>query len=380
MIAVAHVVDSGGIFGKEQVLLTLLRRQAVSGRVAPALLLFRGEGQAEPVLAARARALGVPIAYHARRRGFGVRDAIRLGREVRALGASVVHAHDYKADIPIALCPRRILPVPRVATIHGYEKGRSRLALRICEALDRLALRRFDRIVAVSAGVEADLTRAGLRPPRVTRILNGFDAEAFLAEAREAAPAPLPRDADPIVGAVGRLVPVKGYDILIRAFAGVVRQHPRALLAIVGDGEERAALEALASSLGISERVRLAGFQSPIAPWIARFDVFALPSRSEGLPVALLEACALARPAVASAAGGIPEVIRDGEDGLLVPPEDPVRLGARILELLDDPPLARRLGESARATLAGRFSVEAMGDAYARVYEEILTGSTSTAR
>ncbi|MBN1420380.1 MAG: glycosyltransferase [Planctomycetes bacterium] len=377
MIAVAHVVDSGGMFGKEQVLLALLRRQARGEDVAPTLVCFRGEGEGEPPLAVRARALGVRVAFHARRRGFGIRDAVRLGREMRALGAAVVHTHDYKSDISIALCPRRVLPAPRVATIHGYEKRRSRLALRICEALDRIALRRFDRVAAVSAAVEIDLARAGLRPPRVARILNGFDAEAFLAEARRGAPAALPHDAGPIVGAVGRLVPVKGYDVLIRAFAEVARRHPRALLAIVGDGEERGALEALVSRLGLSERVHLAGFQSPTGPWIERFDVFALPSRSEGLPVALLEACALGRPAVASAAGGIPEVIRDGQNGLLVPAEDPGRLAAGILSLLEDPARARTLGEAARATLEGRFSARAMAKAYLRLYEELLAGTTS---
>src|SRR5207244_12000408 len=160
----------------------------------------------------------------------------------------------------------------------------------------------------------------------------------------------------------------KGYDVLLHALSAL----PDAALVLVGDGPERRALEALASSLGLDERVLFAGWQAQPRRYLTTVDVFALPSRFEGFPLAVVEAMLAELPVVASDVGSVPEAVREGETGLLVPPDDPARLAAALRRLPAEPPLRLRLGEQGRALALERFTAAAMARSFERLYEEIL--------
>jgi glycosyltransferase involved in cell wall biosynthesis len=175
------------------------------------------------------------------------------------------------------------------------------------------------------------------------------------------------------IGAIGRLVPQKGFDLLLRALA---RLPDDVTCMVLGDGPERASLERLATELGLADRVTFAGWIERPREYLPGFELVAMPSRFEGLPLLAIEAALLERPVVATAAYGLPDVVRDGDTGVLVPPEDPVALANAIAGLLHDPARRAEMGRRARARALEKFSVEGMARSYEELYRRVLGGAT----
>lgn len=181
---------------------------------------------------------------------------------------------------------------------------------------------------------------------------------------------------EPLIVAIGNLYPVKGHQFLFDALHQVSERHPEMpwRLALAGRGEEEAALLRRADELGIASRVHLLGFRSDVADILAAADVYAMPSLSEGMPLALLEAMFSRKAIIASDVGGIPEVVTHSESALLVPPSDAGSLSQALEGLLGDPELRQSLAETAFRRAELHFSVKAMMDDYERMY----FGSTAT--
>ena len=177
-------------------------------------------------------------------------------------------------------------------------------------------------------------------------------------------------DAFLVVG-LGRLVPIKGFDLLVRALPALAAQIPSARVLLVGDGGERAALAAIAASLGVTERLRMTGEIFDVTAPLAAADVLAVPSRNEGMGRVIVEAMALGIPVVATAVGGIPDVVTDGECGRLVAPDDVEALAAALLELGRDGALRAKLGEAAEAR-AESFSTAVARDKLLAVYADLV--------
>jgi glycosyltransferase involved in cell wall biosynthesis len=179
---------------------------------------------------------------------------------------------------------------------------------------------------------------------------------------------------EPVVGMFGRLIEQKGVDVLLDAFALVRQQHPAAQLLIVGDGKERAALEAQAARLALGDAVGFAGWMEHEAAsrMMAVCDVITVPSRWEGFGLVTLEAMSWARPIIASRTSSLPEIVIDGETGRLVPPENAVALADAISELLTDKAHAESLGEAGYRRLVEHFSVDQMVCATLGVYHELI--------
>jgi glycosyltransferase involved in cell wall biosynthesis len=174
------------------------------------------------------------------------------------------------------------------------------------------------------------------------------------------------------VALVGTLRTVKGHDVLIDAAPAVLARHPGVRFDVIGGGPLLDTLRARASSRGVADAFTFFGHREDVRERLADADAVVLPSRSEGLPNAILEAMAAGRPVVASAVGGVPDVVTDGVTGLLVPPEDPAALAAALTRLADDPALADRMGVAARRAAETDFSFERMVDACERLYVEEL--------
>lgn len=222
-----------------------------------------------------------------------------------------------------------------------------------------------DQVTAVSGDLSARLTAFGERADGPVRLIaNGVDTDFW-------APAPPDPGAPPTFLAVGRLEPVKGADVLIDAFARLAPRAPGARLCLVGEGSEAAALADQARRLGVADRVDFAGRLGPeqVRARLRDAIAYVLPSRSEGMPVALLEAMACGRACVAARVGGVPEVAE--EAALLVPPEDPAALAEALHRILAEPALAGRLATAAR-TRALAFSAETALDAYEATYRAAL--------
>jgi glycosyltransferase involved in cell wall biosynthesis len=178
--------------------------------------------------------------------------------------------------------------------------------------------------------------------------------------------------AERIVGSAGRLLPLKGLVYLLRAIASLRVEFPNLVLEIAGSGPERATLEREAQTLGLSDGVRFLGWVEELAPVLARWEVFVLPSLEEGFPMAALEAMAAGLPVVASAVGGVPELVEDGRTGYLVPPRDPAALADRLRVLLLDPVQQRAFGAAGQARVRDHFSAERMVTRIAEIYDGLL--------
>jgi len=256
--------------------------------------------------------------------------------------------------------------VRTVASARGVEYTPGSLRAGVDRALARLTT----ALVANSEWMRRRLTAEGF-PQRVLLVIpNGADVAHFRPGA--VPPEPRLREVGEVVGSVGRLVPVKDYETFLRACALVARERPQTRFLIVGDGPERERLETLAVSLGLRERLILPGEVTDVRPFLAGMSVFALASRSESLPGALLEAMAFGLPCVATRVGGVPEAATDGCNALLVSPAQPEALAAAILRLLNDGALRAQLGRAARESVCTRFSLAAMVQSYEALYERLV--------
>jgi glycosyltransferase involved in cell wall biosynthesis len=329
----------------------------------------------------------------ARRRGCRVVDIPALGREVAPLAdltalaelvrlirrerPAIVHTHTSKAGFigrlaaVIARAPA-VIHQPHGHIFYGYYSPR-RTA--VFTALERQAARWTDRIITLTdRGAQEHLARGIGRAEQYVAVPSGVPT----AELRAAAPprgearARLGLDPDAfIVVGLGRLVAIKGFDLLARALPAVVAQIPSARVLLVGDGAERAHLGAIAASMGVAERLRMTGETTDVASYLAAADVVAVPSRNEGMGRVIVEAMALGLPVVATAVGGIPDVVTDGECGRLVEPEDVDALAAALIELGRDPALRRKLGEAA-VRRAEAFSTAVASEKLLAVYATLV--------
>ena len=210
----------------------------------------------------------------------------------------------------------------------------------------RFFARRANCLVSV-AEVHSENLRKMDGALRVVTCHDAVERVAVYEPSAQALRRSLVNDGEVLVGSLGRLDPQKGFEFLIQAAARVVKEAPNVRFAIAGEGAQRKQLEELINALGLQKHFRLIGFRADSADFLAALDIFAVSSSWEGLPLALIEAMQLSKPAVATVVGGIPEVIHDHVNGLLVPPQDAGKLAAAILELVRDPKLALRLGRAA---------------------------------
>jgi glycosyltransferase involved in cell wall biosynthesis len=360
-------ISSGGFYGAERVVIELaafLRDAGWDSHVA----VLESPGAAEVLR--RAGDLGLKTCLMpGGKKNFWAALA-RLRAYVTGHEIQIVHSHGFKSDVYSALTP---LPsgTRRIATCHNWLSRNSKLKL--YEWLDKQALRKFERVVLVSPQLVEDVRRAGLSPQRTVMIENGIaqpaveDASA-LARLRESlgiAPD------EKMILQVGRLEPAKGNERLVRACAGSALGG-RARVVFAGEGEDRRRLTSLAQELGMEKQVVFAGYRRDIAALLQAADVFCISSLSEGLPIVLLEAMASGAPVVATAVGAIPDVIRDGDNGWLVPSGDVDALRRALEAALAGDGLARARAERARRDYQKLYSRDAMGEKYLAVYRQAM--------
>jgi glycosyltransferase involved in cell wall biosynthesis len=282
----------------------------------------------------------------------------------------LIHAHAALPCGHAASLLSRDLGVPCVVTVHGLDAYFTRqvhgMAGSWCERVARLVYRSAARVIAISSRVCEQVAAAASAPLKMQVIYNGVDCEKF----RPASFEPEQR----VVLSVGNLIPIKGHDLALRAFAAVQRQFPDLVYEIIGDGPERARLQCLARDLNIAERVRFLGRQSrdQVAEAMRRCSVFALPSRYEGLGCVYLEAMATEKPVIGCRGQGIEEIIDHDHNGWLVTPNDLDGLTNALTRILADTPLRQRLGHNARLTVTESHTLDHHAANLAAVYRECV--------
>jgi glycosyltransferase involved in cell wall biosynthesis len=320
----------------------------------------------------------LPHCFIDARSGFRPYYVRRLKELIRTERIDIVHTHEYKSDL-VGLLAARASGIPAAATAHGWTRNSLRAV--VYEHLEGRLLRRFDRVLTGSRFMVEDLRRLGIRPERILHIPNAVDTERFSRkepsrrEARQSWNMP---EEDLVVGTIGRLTGEKGHRSLLQAFVEVHKRMPGVRLVFLGDGEDRGALFRLARRLGIEDAVRwIPGCPHERIPAFLRcLDAFVLPSLRENQPLALLEAMAAGIPVVATDVGGVGEIIRDGEEGLLVRPGDRDALVEALVRILGSGESSQRV-QRALNTVSGRFSLDRFARDVGRVYSDLAATSRS---
>lgn len=347
-------------------------------RFTPFLLALRDEGN----LLAQARALDVPV------RTFGMGGSLRDPRDFRGLAAltnamreirpALVHGYLLRGNFHGAVAGR-LAGVPAILTskrgLHRPAGVAERVAVRVSNSLSNAVLGNSPQVLEFTREVEGRF-----RAPMVM-IPSGIDTDRFDRGAVGAEPGQRLREAlgigtAPLLGATMTFRPKKGYDLLFEAMAELLRRIPKAHLVIAGESQMPEQPAALARRLGLEGRIHLLGRRSDMPEVLSALDVFVLPSQSEGMSNALLEAMAMERAVVATAVGGNLEVLEDGATGFLVKYPDADAMAARVAMLLGDPQRRTSMGAAARRRVLQAYGAPAMVRQIEQLYARLLDGKT----
>ena len=356
MKKVLHVIDSLHLGGAQEVVLNLATcgdRKRFSHEVAT----MHGRG----VYWTRMQELGIPL-HSLSPQKFLPWYAASLPALLLRGKFDILHCHLVASNI-IAKPLGRLCRVPVILN-HDHTNDDYRASQRVRLALDTLSNRLATHIIAVSDSCRTFLIdREGVPAEKITLVQNAIDLRRFSsgcgsrAGARKSLGLP---ESGPVVAGVGRLNPQKNFSLFIRIAADVLKRHPQTHFVLAGEGPENELLRKLAQECGVGDRLHFCGYVPDTRQIYLAADVLLMPSLFEGLPMTLLEAMAMRVPVVASALDGIAEVVEDGRDGFLVPTGDLPMFCERICQVIEDPSLARDIGESASYKISNRFSSERM--------------------
>ena len=372
-LKVLQVIGGGEIGGAERHLLTLMRLMDRERFTPELLCLCKGP------FAGLCREEGITTHEVVMRHKLDLATVAPIRRLIREQNIDIVHTHGVRANL-VARMAGRAENVPVATTFHSvlrYDYSSSAEAL-VARALTRLTNNRTDTFIAISGAIKEDLVSMGVSPQRIQVIYNGLDVSLLT-------PGDSPdivrenlgiTPGQRVVAMVGRLHVVKGHIFLLQAAQRIITQHDNVVFLLVGEGPERRTIERTIRELGLEDKVVMTGFYPNMSELYPIMDMLCLPSLMEGMGLVLLEAMYFGVPVVATQVGGIPEVIIDGESGLLVDPGNSEALTMAITWLLDSPDLQRQLIEGGRRR-AGEFTVENMVRHTEQVYTDLI-GSRGT--
>lgn len=365
------VVGTGG--GPEKTILTTpryLQDYEVS------LVYIRPRDDEEFNIGERAAQSGTSLIDIPESGGMDPRTLFRLRKEIAKFRPDIIHAHDYKTNFLALLC--RPKSARLVTTVHGYVSRGGRLELYY--KIDMFSLKRMDHIVTVSDDLQEQVTQMGIDSDTVTLVDNAIDMVEFSRKsAVEKAKRQLGFRSDRfLIGAVGRLAKEKGFDLLISAVERLIEGGLDVELTIIGEGDQREQLEAQIAASGHADRFHLLGYRSDTIALYEAMDLYVLSSLREGLPNVLLEAMAMEVPVVATKIAGVPKLIQDRENGLLVNSGSVDELEQAIKEILKNDSLREMLVGKARKTIETEFSFSVRMDKIRKIYDQVLAKSAST--
>jgi glycosyltransferase involved in cell wall biosynthesis/peptidoglycan/xylan/chitin deacetylase (PgdA/CDA1 family) len=359
---IVHLIDDLGCGGAEQVVASLACRQSRSGHLVRVICL-RGIGS-NPVDVAGLIDAGVEILTLDKPPGFHFDTLRKLKSYLKSHQIEVLHAHNHLVHHYGAVAARLAGTPAILNTLHGTSS--LLIAPSWAKSLYWISCFMGDKVVSVCSQVHGVIHKSFHLPPKKCVVVdNGVDLSQFLGIRRD-----LPGKTVTF-GSIGRLDPVKDHKNLLNAFAILRKRHPHVQLRLLGDGELRDDLEELARNLSIADRVHFEGFTLETARFLSSIDVYVISSRSEGLPLVLLEAMGAALPIVATAVGEVPSILRNAQCGWICPPSSPDELAESMEKALVAPDLAA-IGARGRRAVELRYSAERMARDYIDLYEAVL--------
>ena len=323
---------------------------------------------------------GLPLEVFRMHPGPNIAGAMKILRYAWRNHFDILHSHGYKSNVLFGFLPRSIRKLPMVSTHHGYTSTAGFTKNRFYEWVDSIGLRFIDEVVLVNRGMLANPKLRKLKRVKFRVVDNGIPigepTEAIKGVSNQVSDGLHPDDAvisdfcrnGFTIGSIGRLSREKGFEILIDSLCRIKERGIDAGLVIIGEGSLKRKLADYANERGIAEKVLMPGYRRDAWRFMPLFSVFAISSYTEGLPVTLLEAMRAGVPVVATAVGGIPEVLDSGKAGCLVKPGGAEELAAAVMKLHDEPPYAADLSERAYKRLTTLYSSAAMAEKYHQIY------------
>ncbi|MEQ1794004.1 MAG: glycosyltransferase family 4 protein [Nitrospira sp.] len=370
-LSILHLRDTHEIGGPGKTILET-HRAIDRGRFQLHLGVFlrHGESEDSPFIA-EARRLDMPLHFIRGGHAYDLRMIGRVIDLVKALQVDIVHAHEVKSDV-IAYFVARFYPVPIVSTLHGWITNS--LKDRLFVRLDKRVVRGFDRVIAVSRQIERELLAVGVPRAKLHMLHNAIVLERYQRTGRRGLLAEIIRRpiGGPVIATLGRLSVEKGHADLIDAVDQVIRRGHKVSLILIGDGLERPTLLQKVKTLGLQEVVHMPGYIQEPQRLLEEIDLMVLPSHTEGLPNAALEALLMEVPVLATRVGGTPEVITDGKTGRLVSAHSPNELAAGILEFLSFPESWKRMAMEGKEMVRTNFDFQARTRKLQAIYDEIM--------
>jgi len=360
VLKIVFIVESLDVGGTELSLLKWLRH-CDRKIFAPSVISFR-----KGALQKELEELNVPATVIHKKFPFDVSFFYRLVRKLAKIRPDAVHCRNGIPAISYGVLAARLAKVPVVSSVHGRthyirQSVKTWLWFRI--------MRLSQKIITVTEGIKEEISRYGSIPlEKIEVIYNGIDIGQTLSSKEALRNNFNFSPHDFLVGTVGNLRAIKGQKYLLEAMPDILRKISHARLVLIGSGEERENLQKLATRLGISDKIHFLGYQANAAMMIGMFNVFVLPSLSEGFPNVILEAVVAGIPVVATNVGGVPEIVRHGKESLLVDPADAKGLSAAVVRLAGAPELKNTLIQSAKDRVRNQFDIQKTWAQYDAVY------------
>lgn len=372
---ILHIIDSAGLYGAEMVLLNLAQEQAKQGH-NPVIASIREKDEFEMPLEEEAARRGLETETFRMLDGPNLIGALNILRYAWSNKFDVMHSHGYKGNILLGSFPRGIRKIPVISTVHGWTSTEKWSRMRLYEWADTFSFRYLDAVVLVSGSMKKHPLLSARRLSRLHVVNNGIPScvpengqrisDSIDKKIEEFCSGPK------TIGAIGRLSSEKGFVFLLEAFRDVIAKGHDARLVIIGDGPERQKLEKTIAGWRMNDRVLLPGYVGNASRYLRLFQIFVIPSLTEGLPISLLEAMRARVPVVSTRVGGIEDVLAGGDAGVIVDPGSSDKLLRGICTLINNGRLADDMAKMAREIFLNNYSSEIMSREYLKVYHSVM--------
>ena len=369
---VLHIRDSGGLYGAEQVILSLGRLIEKESFRFSLICLDRGDGNSEK-LGQRAKKLGIEVTLIPDKRGLDLAAISRIKGHIIQEKIDICHSHDIKSNF-YSLFASINTRAKLVTTAHG--STRDSLKKRIYLYIDEnVVYKKFHKIIAVSEDIKKQLIRLNIDPDRVVVIQNGIDKDLidiFSDEGASDSRMEIPRKGK-MIGIIGRLYPDKGHRFFLEAFSNIIKLYPDITCIIVGDGPERAGIQKKIQELGMENAVILCGARKNMKEVYDMIDFLVIPSKREGLPYTLLEAMIRKIPVLSTKVGDIPLLIKDDISGLLVESGDVNAMTNSMIGMINNPQKSKEMAEFAYRTVMIDYTANKMVFMTEQMYRGLMS-------
>jgi glycosyltransferase involved in cell wall biosynthesis len=377
-LKVLHIIDSGGFYGAEVMLLHLVEEQTKLG-LEPTIASIGAKSIAEKPFETEALKRGFKVKKFRMTPGPNLKGAVDILRYANEANINILHSHGYKGNILFGFIPKRIRNLPVISTLHGWTSAEGLLKMRLYQWLDILSLKYIDAIVVVNKDMLQNPKLKNLRRVNFYTVNNGIPV---VGNKQNILNQKIQKKLDQsiidfccrgfTIGSIGRLSKEKRYNCLIEAIGLLAQKGIDARLIIIGEGNQRNDLENLITRLKLKGRVMLPGYRQCAKNYIHNFNIFVLPSLSEGLPITILEAMQAKIPIVATKVGGIPEVLGNGSAGMLIKASDSLNLAYAIKRIHKDKKLVSDMTQVAYRRAINIYDSKTMAKGYLKVYKDII--------